>query len=344
MSAPPRAAGDLLQELLNNPLDAGYAEAARRRERDGARVGAPSASWTLRTLTAIGALLVGIVLAVAYRQEARMAPSQSSARDLLVDQVRAARDRIDDMRSQAADLSEEVRRLREAASGVDPAQRAVLSSLEVWSGDRAVRGPGVTVTIADVPSATSSAGSSAPRSGVPGAYPAMLIGDRELREIVNQLWAAGAEAISVNDIRLSAVSAIRFAGQVVLIDFQPVTSPYVIKAVGDANGMDVALLGSDLGARLSTMDSAGRIRFSARTSGSLSVPASAQAAPLYASPDVPQAPAGSSSSGASSSTASSSTAPSSTVPSTGPSVTPSSSGASSGAGVPTASSPSPEGT
>ncbi|MDR1998408.1 MAG: DUF881 domain-containing protein [Frankiaceae bacterium] len=288
------AAGDLLHELLNNPLDAGYAQAARRRAQAGGPPGAAEGpSWTLRALTAGGALLVGILLAVAYRQEARQAPAQSGARALLIDQVLSARDQISQMRSSAAELSDEVRRLRESAAGADPALRAALASLEEWSGDRAVQGPGVTVTIADPSPASASPGATPARSGVPGSYPATQIGDRELREIVNALWGAGAEAISVNDIRISAVSAIRFAGQVVLIDFQPVTSPYEIKAIGNANAMDVAFLGSDLGARLSTQNSAGRIRFSARTAASLLVPANAQAAPVHASPDVPQKPSAS---------------------------------------------------
>ena len=43
--------------------------------------------------------------------------------------------------------------------------------------------------------------------------------------MVNELWADGAQAMSVNDVRLTPTSAIRFAGQAVLVDFQPLLPP-----------------------------------------------------------------------------------------------------------------------
>ena len=51
--------------------------------------------------------------------------------------------------------------------------------------------------------------------------------------MVNALWAAGAEAISINGQRLGPTTAIRFAGEAVLVDFRPVTNPYEISAIGD---------------------------------------------------------------------------------------------------------------
>ena len=56
-----------------------------------------------------------------------------------------------------------------------------------------------------------------------------------MRSVVNELWSDGAEAIAVNGIRLTPTSAIRFAGDAVLVDFQPITSPYRIDAIGDAD-------------------------------------------------------------------------------------------------------------
>ena len=127
------------------------------------------------------------------------------------------------------------------------------------------------------------------RSNVPGAYPQNLIGDRELRDVVNALWVAGAEAISINDIRLSATSAIRFAGEVVLVDFQPVTSPYTVRAIGNENALDVAFVGGDAGARLSTLASAGRLEFSVDEAGDLTLPPAAQALPTLAGVSSPNA-------------------------------------------------------
>ena len=57
--------------------------------------------------------------------------------------------------------------------------------------------------------------------------------DGDLQLVVNALWAAGAEAVSINGQRLGPTTAIRFAGEAVLVDFRPVTSPYEISAIGD---------------------------------------------------------------------------------------------------------------
>ena len=53
--------------------------------------------------------------------------------------------------------------------------------------------------------------------------------DRDLQELVNGLWAAGAEAVSVDGQRLTARTAIRSAGEAVLVDFRPLSPPYVVR-------------------------------------------------------------------------------------------------------------------
>ena len=45
-------------------------------------------------------------------------------------------------------------------------------------------------------------------------------------------WAAGASAIEINNVRITASTSIRNAGKAVLIDYQPIRSPYTIKAIG----------------------------------------------------------------------------------------------------------------
>jgi uncharacterized protein YlxW (UPF0749 family) len=59
-----------------------------------------------------------------------------------------------------------------------------------------------------------------------------LVIDRDLQDIANGLWQAGAEAVAVNGQRLTATSTIRAAGGVILVDFRPVTSPYEVTAIG----------------------------------------------------------------------------------------------------------------
>ena len=54
-----------------------------------------------------------------------------------------------------------------------------------------------------------------------------VILDRDLQLVVNSLWASGAEAISVGGVRIGPNVTIRQAGGGILVDNQPISSPYV---------------------------------------------------------------------------------------------------------------------
>jgi uncharacterized protein YlxW (UPF0749 family) len=62
--------------------------------------------------------------------------------------------------------------------------------------------------------------------------PSDFVMDSDLQIITNGLWQSGAKAVEINGIRITAATSIRTAGAAVLIDFQPVLSPFVIKAIG----------------------------------------------------------------------------------------------------------------
>ncbi len=55
--------------------------------------------------------------------------------------------------------------------------------------------------------------------------------------LVDGLWAAGAEAISVNGHRLTARSAIRTSGTAIEVNSTGIGPPYHVLAIGDTNGM-----------------------------------------------------------------------------------------------------------
>lgn len=59
-----------------------------------------------------------------------------------------------------------------------------------------------------------------------------VVHDWDVLSIVNELFNAGAEAVSVNDQRIISVSAINCAGTVITINNQKVSVPFVIKAIG----------------------------------------------------------------------------------------------------------------
>ena len=59
-----------------------------------------------------------------------------------------------------------------------------------------------------------------------------LVHDENLREIIAELKNAGAEAISINDQRIVNTTSITCAGNVISINGQKVSSPFIIKAIG----------------------------------------------------------------------------------------------------------------
>jgi hypothetical protein len=55
--------------------------------------------------------------------------------------------------------------------------------------------------------------------------------------VVNALWAAGAQGIAVNGQRITSLSAIRSAGDAILVNYRPLNPPYVVEAVGNSRQM-----------------------------------------------------------------------------------------------------------
>jgi uncharacterized protein YlxW (UPF0749 family) len=132
--------------------------------------------------------------------------------------------------------------------GAQLAERARL--LELLAGETPVTGPGLRITLADAPSASAGSGTD-PRQGTTADQGRVL--DRDLQTVVNGLWAAGAEAVAVNGQRLTARSAIRYAGQAILVDFSPLVPPYVVQAVGDAAGLQTRFAAGAAGAYLQAL-------------------------------------------------------------------------------------------
>jgi uncharacterized protein YlxW (UPF0749 family) len=219
-------APDFLTALFRDPLDPAYADAAaRRRERGPAPGGwrsVPTKAVTALTLAAIGFLFI-----VAYQHAVADAPGRSKARAGLVEQIDDRKASTERLRTQADALREEVARLRDAALEKGEAQH--LREMEAATGLAKVRGDGAVVRVGDAASEV---------NGVTGNGDANNLGrvlDRDLQDIANALWAAGAEAIAINGQRLTGTSTIRTAGGAILVDFQPVTSPYEVTAVGPAD-------------------------------------------------------------------------------------------------------------
>jgi len=267
------AVAKLLVDLVMDPRDPGYEAAALRRG------DAPSNRWWDAPAVALGCLVVGFTLAVAYAHTNRSAPEAAKVHAALVNRVRSAEKDGTSLAKSAQSLSNKLNAVRNAALSDSSVLARSLSTAQLEAGAVAVKGPGLTVTLKDPAAATSVAPNGSRANSINADH---VITDRDVRSVVNELWADGAEAIAVNGIRLTPTSAIRFAGDAVLVDFQPISSPYTIDALGNADNLATGFAESDVASRYATLQSAKNIGFSFDEHSKLSLPASPTVALRYA--------------------------------------------------------------
>lgn len=243
----------LLNDMMANTLDEAYAERAAHRSGTGGpgTAGTPTRTSALRRGTAILTLLaVGVVTGTAISQVRARQEANSGLRADLAEQVRERTRESDRLAATAEQLRGEVDATQNELLGADAAGRAAadrLLALGLAAGTLPVEGPGLVVVLDDAPA---DAPVEDPLRG--GTVVDGRVQDRDLQDLVNGLWAAGAEAVSINDVRLTALTAIRSAGDAVLVDFRLLSPPYTVRAIGDPAALELELLDGPAGRRLST--------------------------------------------------------------------------------------------
>ena len=107
----------------------------------------------------------------------------------------------------------------------------VPEKINLLAGTTAVKGPGVVLEIEDSKKMISSTDNT-------NLY---IIHDEDVLKVINELRAAGAEAIAINEQRLISTSEIRCAGPTISINNTRISAPYEIKAIGNAKNMENAI-------------------------------------------------------------------------------------------------------
>ena len=101
-----------------------------------------------------------------------------------------------------------------------------LKKINALIGTTDVMGDGIVITIADNTNVTNQT------IGIYDNISNYLIHDSDLIRLVNELKNAGAEAVSINDERIINSTSITCDGNVVLINGNKISSPFIIKAIG----------------------------------------------------------------------------------------------------------------
>jgi uncharacterized protein YlxW (UPF0749 family) len=226
----------LLRSLLTDHLDPGYAAAAERREASGdsarrTRSRLADGAWLL-----VGVAAVSVVFGTAAQHAVSMAPATTQTQHVLSANARTAEGRTRDSTATRDALAGQVEAARRSRLAGDAQGRELLAALEqaeFGAGVTAVTGPGLTVTVTEPPPSPNLSDVSKQR--VAGSPQTIL--DRDLQLTVNSLWAAGAEAVSVGGVRIGPNVTMRQAGGGILVDNQPVASPYVVVAIGPPHAM-----------------------------------------------------------------------------------------------------------
>jgi uncharacterized protein YlxW (UPF0749 family) len=229
----------LLTSMLERPLDPGYQAAAD----DRLAQGLPASTGTRRTRLLVALLLIGLMIGVSTAELRDRDGTRATARADLIRQIQDRQTVVDERGTEVRGLQQEV---DVATAQLDPTQRKVLEDRRVTSGLAAVTGPGVRLTLDDAPGTGTDADGD-PRTG---AKDEGRVQSRDMQLITNGLWASGAEAISINGQRLTSRTAIRFAGEAILVNFRPLTRPYTIEAIGDASQMQTTFAESAAGSYL----------------------------------------------------------------------------------------------
>jgi uncharacterized protein YlxW (UPF0749 family) len=241
----------LLESMGRDPLDPGYVEAAKRKAALGGSAGSGSGrngrAWAIAAVAAACAI-VGLLFGVSASTTESNQPRTEKARAGLLEDIDRAEQRQSQLASSAADLAEQLRATQSELGGAGPLQ--TVAALEM-------------------------AGQITPVTGV--------IQDRDVQLLVNDLWAAGAEAVAIGGVRVQPRSAIRQAGGAILVDNRPVFWPITIEAVGDPAGLQVKSVGAPGFGRFSTFAQLYGIEFDVSAQQNMTLPGGSGADLLFAS-------------------------------------------------------------
>jgi uncharacterized protein YlxW (UPF0749 family) len=229
---------------------------------------------------------VGLLMSVTYVQAAATAQGREQVRAVLIADIEQETVLGDNLTAQLEQLQAQVSRTRDrllASSAVGQKALDELAKAEQGAAAVPVAGPGLLVTLANAdPTANQD-----PVGGTSEGDTRGRVRDGDLQLVVNALWAAGAEAVSINGQRLGPTTAIRFAGEAVLVDFRPVTNPYEVSAIGDPETLKNHFLASPEVSSLAAISESFGLRFDFAQEDQLTLPAARTPELRYAVPAVP---------------------------------------------------------
>lgn len=188
-------------------------------------------------------LVLGLMISIAWVNEknrtdrlARLDPDQRTR----VTQASIDLDVFQKTSTEVEKLRDENTRLQNALANQSGQSKVLNDSLQetkVFAGLTPAEGPGVQITLRDSSKGAQNYG------GTMAVTADSVIHDTDVLHVVNELFACGAEAISVNDHRVVSGTSFRCVGPTIVVDGVRIAPPIVVRAIGDpatlAGGMNL---------------------------------------------------------------------------------------------------------
>ncbi len=258
----------LLTNVIDHALDEGYAEASARRAAEGGRM---PTTLRARLGLAAGLALAAVVVTLGAAEARFSAPVVAKEREELIDRIHEETSAVDGLEKDIEKLRTEVGERQRAALQEHGGDQSGLVAL--LSGATEVEGPGLKLVVDDAKGADPGSGGD-PRASSDFSDTGR-VQDRDMQRIVNGLWQSGAEAVAINGQRLTALSAIRAAGDAILVDNKPLVPPYTVLAVGDGQRLSTRFQDSADGRYLHALEENFGIRSSISAQSQVRLPAAA---------------------------------------------------------------------
>jgi uncharacterized protein YlxW (UPF0749 family) len=172
-------------------------------------------------------IILGVMLALQYKSvnyNQSLASYENKRLDELKTELIVLQNQKNSLQERLRELEEENQTYAKVKAGDSEAAQQIQNSLKkarIFAGLETVKGAGIIVTLDN--------------------YASIRVMDYDILNIVNELRASGAQAISVNDERIVAMTEIREAGQYIMINGRQYKAPFTIKAIADPDDLEHSL-------------------------------------------------------------------------------------------------------
>lgn len=193
---------------------------------------APAAPQNWQIPIALASVFMGVMISIQFRvQTVNHQPNKMSDLLAMYKNLETERNKLQEDLRVSRDRLSEIETNLSKTEGHDKELVQQMVESRIQAGLLPMKGPGITIRLSDSPRK--------PAADEDTHY--FIVHDVDLQTLVNELWAAGAEAVSINDVRIVNRTPIRCVGPTILINAVRLASPYLVRAIGPKDDMDGGL-------------------------------------------------------------------------------------------------------